>query len=256
MSTVTESVALVGVAGGAGTTRLTVETAATLARDDRDVAVFDAAFATQGLAQYVHGRIDVDVTRLVTDDDIAPSDAFVDLATDTPGRVAVCPAYAAFSGLAAAKTSDAAERYGEVLRETAAVFDAVLVDTPPVGDNPSVAAVDATDRTALVAPATQRGCDALPHARDRLADIDATADVVLANATRDDQSAEADEPIDEAAVTVPRSDVTTVTGAPVCTADATGRFPRALVDAAETLFDTTLDVDVEPQGVTDRLLGR
>jgi len=44
------TLALVGVAGGAGTTRTAVEMAATLARADRSVAVLDAAFGTQGLA--------------------------------------------------------------------------------------------------------------------------------------------------------------------------------------------------------------
>jgi Flp pilus assembly CpaE family ATPase len=40
--------ALVGATGGAGTTRLTLETADLLAREGHAVAVFDAAFATQG----------------------------------------------------------------------------------------------------------------------------------------------------------------------------------------------------------------
>jgi septum site-determining protein MinD len=250
MTTSPRSVALVGVAGGAGTTRLTVETATTLARDGRDVAVFDASFATQGLAQYVHGRIDVDITRLLTDESIAASDSFVDLACETDGRVAVCPAYAAFAGLAAAKTTDAAQRFGNLLRETANAFDHVLVDTPPVGDNPSVAAVNATESTALVAPASQRGADALPRARDRLADIDATADVVVANRATDDH------PLDDATVVVPESDVTDVTGAPVCEANATGPYPTAVADVTETLFDVEVDLDLADPGVTDRLLGR
>lgn len=250
MTTSPQSVALVGVAGGAGTTRLAVETATTLARDGRDVAVFDAAFATQGLAQYVHGRIDTDVTRLLTTESIAPSEAFVDLAVETDGRVAVCPAYAAFPELAAAKTTDAAERFGTLLRQTADVFDHVIVDTPPVGDNPSVAAVNATDRTALVAPASRRGADALPRARDRLADIDATTDVVIANRAREGH------PIESATVSIPESEVTAVTGAPVCGPDATGDYPAAIAAGAESLFEQPLDLDLQPQTVTDRLLGR
>ncbi len=51
-------VAQVGTTGGAGTTRTAVELAATLARDGRSVAIFDAAYATQGLAGYVDGKID------------------------------------------------------------------------------------------------------------------------------------------------------------------------------------------------------
>jgi len=127
----------------------------------------------------------------------------------------------------------------------------VLVDTPPVGDNPSVAAVNATDRTALVAPASRRGADALPRARDRLVDVDANADVVLANRAGDDH------PIESATVTVPESDVIDVTGAPACgSADANGAYPAAVGDVAATVFETTLDLDLETRGVTDRLLGR
>lgn len=243
------SVALVGVTGGAGTTRLTVETATALARDGRDVAVFDAAFATQGLAQYVPGRIDTDVTRLLTEPSVAPSDAVVDLSLSVDGRVAVCPAYASFTALAAAKSTDAADRFGDVIRETAEVFDHVLVDTPPVGDNPSVAAVNATDRVALVAPASRRGADALPRARDRLRDIEASAALTVANRG-------VDHPIASADVTVPASDVTDVTGAPACAPDGRGAYQEAVGQLAAAAFDTTLDVDLAPGGVTSRLLGR
>ncbi|KKF39305.1 hypothetical protein FK85_29590 [Halorubrum saccharovorum] len=60
--------ALVGATGGAGTTRTAVELAALGARDVRDVAVVDAAFTTQGLSEYVSGRIGTDLTTLVTDE--------------------------------------------------------------------------------------------------------------------------------------------------------------------------------------------
>mgnify|MGYP006305158561 CR=1 FL=1 len=42
----TQTCALVGAAGGAGTTRLAVEMGATLTRTGRDVAVVDAAYET------------------------------------------------------------------------------------------------------------------------------------------------------------------------------------------------------------------
>ncbi|WEL28362.1 Chromosome partitioning ATPase, ParA family [Haloferax volcanii] len=61
------TIALVGATGGAGTTRLSLELAAALATDGRDVAVLDAAFATQGLSDYVSGTLDPDATALVTD---------------------------------------------------------------------------------------------------------------------------------------------------------------------------------------------
>jgi MFS family permease len=55
---------------------------------------------------------------------------------------------------------------------------------------------------------------------------------VLANRAGDDH------PIESATVTVPESDVTDVTGAPVCGgADATGAYPAAVGDVAETAFD-------------------
>ncbi|NHN41781.1 CpsD/CapB family tyrosine-protein kinase [Halorubellus sp. JP-L1] len=242
-----QAVAVAGVTGGAGTTRLAVETAAVLARAGRDVAVFDAAFGTQGLAQYVPGRVDVDATALLADDAVAPSDGFVDLPVDADGRVAACPARAPFAALAAAKTPAAAERFADVLRESASAFDHVIVDTPPVADNPSVAAVAAADRTALVAPATQRGADALPRLRDRLADVDAATggDLVVANQAPDAHPVDAD-------VDVPASDATAVADAPVCDGTATGAFPAAVRDLAEVAFTVDLDLDLEPTGVVAR----
>ncbi|WP_323674375.1 ParA family protein [Halorubellus sp. PRR65] len=244
------SVAVVGATGGAGATRLVVETAAVLARDGRDVAVFDAAFATQRLAQYVPGDVDVDATRLLTDDAVAPSESLVDLDVDAPGRVAACPVRASFTELADAKTADAAERFDAVVRETADAFDHVLVDVPPVAANQHVAAVTATDRVAVVAPDGRRGADALPRVRDRLRDLDAAApgDLVVANRV-DDPPVVADP-----AVAVPESDVVDPTDTPVSDT-ATGAFPSAVAALAERAFDVELDVDLEPTGVTARLFG-
>lgn len=71
--------ALVGAAGGVGTTRLTLECASLLAADGRDVAVLDAAYGTQGLADRTPDRIDPDVTALCLDD--APlAEGFLELA--------------------------------------------------------------------------------------------------------------------------------------------------------------------------------
>ncbi|WP_227133859.1 ParA family protein [Halorubellus salinus] len=243
------SVAVVGATGGAGTTRLVVETAAVLARDGRDVAVFDAAFATQGLAHYVPGRVDVDATRLLTDDAVAPSESLVDLDVNAPGRVAACPARASFTELADAKTAAAAERFDAVVRETADAFDYVLVDVSPVAANQHVAAVTAVDRVALVAPDGHRGADALPRVRDRLRDLDAASpgDLVVANRV-------ADSPVvTDPAVAVPESDVVDPTAAPVCD-DATGAFPNAVAEFATTAFDADLDVDAGPRTVTERIL--
>jgi hypothetical protein len=58
--------ALIGPTGGAETTRLTLETAGLLARGGHSVAVFDAAFATQGLGDAVAGPLDPDLTGVLT----------------------------------------------------------------------------------------------------------------------------------------------------------------------------------------------
>lgn len=65
---ITKTCAFVGAAGGAGTTRLTLECAALLAREGRDVVVLDAAYGTQGLADRIPGRVDPDMTALCLDD--------------------------------------------------------------------------------------------------------------------------------------------------------------------------------------------
>jgi cellulose biosynthesis protein BcsQ len=104
---VTRHVAFVGTAGGVGTTRTVVETAAALARDGRRVRVLDAAYATQGLARFLDGRIDTDVTAVCADD-AAEAAASYELGLSTPGGVAVTPAHAPFERVARAKTTSAA----------------------------------------------------------------------------------------------------------------------------------------------------
>lgn len=223
------TVALVGTTGGAGTTRLTVETAAALAGDGRDVAVFDAAFATQGLSDYLDGRLDPDLTALLTDEADAPlSAAVADLRVDGPGRVACYPARAPFERLARAKTGEAARRFEERIEAAARAFDAVLVDTPPVAANQSVAAATACDRVALVAPASARGADAVERIRARLADLDVDPDATLA--TRGS--------LDAADVDVPETDPS-VRAAPTVTEDT--EFAAAVATAAERLFGGDVD---------------
>src|SRR6056297_1021762 len=113
-------------------------------------------------------RNDPDVTKLLTTD-ADREDALVDHSADMSGRLALCPAYAPFERLARAKTPDAAERFGNLLREAADAFDYVLVDVPPVATNPAVAAVTAASRVALVTPPSARGVDAVQRTRGRLA---------------------------------------------------------------------------------------
>ncbi|MFB6166105.1 MAG: ParA family protein [Haloarculaceae archaeon] len=220
-----DALALVGATGGAGTTRLTVEFGATLARAGRDVALLDAAYATQGLARHVPGRIDPDVTALVTDDaDADLAAGLLDHPADLPGRLAVCPARAPFERLARAKHRSAAERFEDLLATAAGRFEHVLVDVPPVADNQAVAAVTASDRVALVAPATERGADRLPTARDRLRDLGTGADAVIAN------RAGGDGPFDGADARIPESEHTAIADLPAC-GDPDPEFAPAVADA-------------------------
>ncbi len=236
------SCALVGTVGGAGATRLTLELAAVLARDGRSVAVLDAAYATQGLADHVPRRIDPDVTELVLSDR-SLADGLVDLNAG-PGRLAVCPARAPFERLARSKRPEAARALERRIAEAGDAFDHVLVDTPPVAANQAVAAVTAADRVALVAPGDGRGPDAVPRQRDRLADVGAADPSVLANRTAD--------PPADAAAAVPTSDVRDPGSVPV-SAHADGAFPASVAVAAEALLDVELDLALDDGTLADRV---
>lgn len=257
--------ALVGTTGGAGTTRTTVELAAMLALDGRDVAIVDAAYATQGLSHYVEGRIDTDVTSLVTECDETLDSAFVDLdltdaldgsavvdvsdAADVPGRVACCPAAAPFERLARAKTPEAAKQFGDRIAEAATRFDHVLVDAPPVAANQSIAAVTSVDRVVLVTPATERGADSLQQMRARLRDIGVAADATLTVRGIVATSIETDGRGDADAV-VPASDVTAPGDAPACL-DSSVSFAAAVTEAAELAIDDELSVGFDEERLLD-----
>jgi septum site-determining protein MinD len=234
--------ALVGVAGGAGATRLTVETAAVLARDGASVGVLDAAFGTQGLSQYVAGRIDTDATALLTDGEAVLADARHDLAPAAPGELAVYPAFAPFTRLADAQSADAAQRLGDRLDDLAAVHDYVLVDAPPVASNPAVAAVTSADRVAAVVPPGDRGIDSLQRARGRLADVGSEFDLAVAN-----RVAEAPPDADHA---VPAHEETGIPDAPAAL-DGADPFVAGVATLAEVLFETGVSVDVEESGLLD-----
>jgi cellulose biosynthesis protein BcsQ len=240
------TLALVGATGGAGTTRLAVEMAATLARADRDVVVLDAAYATQGLAGYVSGRIDPDVTTLATGEGVLER-GLVDLPVDLPGRAALCPARAPFERIARAKTAGAAQRFEELVSEAAAMADHVVVDTPPVAANQSVAAATRADRVALVAPATRRGADALPRIADRLVDLDTDHDLVVG--TR----ATGSDALERADIIVPESEVTGVEDAPTCLRPD-GTFAPAVAAVCEAAFETSLDLSFPEPSLVDRYL--
>ena len=242
------TVALAAATGGAGTTRLAVEVAATLARDDRTVAVLDAAFATQGLARYVPGRIDPDLTQLLVEDEPL-ADGCHDIQADLPGRVACCPASAPFERLARAKTPDAAQRFEGLLADAAREFDHVLVDVPPVAANQSVAAVTAADRVALVAPATHRGADAVGRARDRLRDLGTHENLVVAN------HANSDHPVSSADVAIPEGPATPREAAPTVV-DPDEEFAPAVARLAEAATGADLDLEFEEEGLLESMQER
>jgi Mrp family chromosome partitioning ATPase len=225
------SVALVGTVGGAGTTRLTVECAAALARDGRSVGILDAAFATQGLAAHVEGRLDPDLAALLVDDRPL-EEGLVELGLRVDGSVACCPVQAPFARLARAKAVEAAERFERLIAAADRRFDHVLVDTPPIAGNQAIAAATGVERVAMVTPGTTRGRDALPRMGDRLADLGVTP--ALSVATRTDEHRAAD-------LTVPESDVTGPDGTPACTGD--GSFAAAVAAAAGRLVDEELETE-------------
>lgn len=244
----TQTLALVGAAGGAGTTRLAVECGATLARSGRNIAVVDAAFATQGLADYVGGRVGTDVTAMLTDE--ADLEAVLcDCPLDAPGRLALAPVRAPFERLARAKTARAAERFGKHVAAAGLSRDTVIVDTPPVAANQSVAAVEAADRVAVVTPDTPRGADAFARTRGRLADVGVGVDVVVAN------FADGDPIIEEADARVPESATAAPSACPTC-CPPEETFAPAVADAVEAALDTSLDLEFPDGGRLGRLFDR
>lgn len=228
--------ALVGVAGGAGTTRTAVELAGALAGAGRSALVFDLDFATQGLSQSAPGRIDPDATALLTDPDLAVDDVAIDWETPGDGRLAVVPSHAPFVDVANAMTTEAAERVGDRLREATGTFDHVVVDVPPIASNPAIAGVDAADRVAAVFPPTDRGVDSLQRAKGRLEDVGSDLDLqIAARAAPEDAPADADAVIPELPAQPAPDQPTTLAGGGPAVASA--------METAATLFETDLPVE-------------
>jgi len=262
------TLALVGATGGAGTTRTAVELAALGARDGRDVAVVDAAFTTQGLSEYVSGRIGTDLTALLTDETDAPLSAATypidvggveegggdgdgtapDDATGLPGRADAVPARAPFERVARAETAEAGRKLERRIDEAATAYDAVVVDTAPVGSNAAVAAVTAADRVEAVRPATAHGRDALQRLRGRVADVGGSVDGTVAVARAEESNAESGGDADSRLPAVDPA----VADAPAA-ASGTGAYIEALAGAYERAFDAAVGVEFEESGLVDRL---
>jgi cellulose biosynthesis protein BcsQ len=271
------TLALVGATGGAGTTRTAVELAAMGARDGGDVAVVDAAFTTQGLSEYVTGRIDPDLTALLTEDpDAALSaaaypvagtgvsaersgfgggsgrDGSEDDAPDLPGRVDAIPARAPFERVARAKTAEAARKLERRIDEAATTYDAVVVDAAPVGSNEAVAAATTVDRAVAVRPATAHGRDAAQRLRGRVADVGGSLDATLAveRAGAGGKSDEERDDGDAGVVHVPATDPE-VAAAPTA-ATGSAAYARAIAAAYEAAFDASLGVEFPEPGLVER----
>jgi len=225
--------------GGAGATRTSLELGATLARAGHDVAVLDVDFATQGLTAHVPGRLEQDLTAVLSEA-ASLREALVELdlgeeIDPTDGRLAVCPARAPFERLARAKSPGAAQGFEELLAGAAERFDAVLVDTPPVATNPAISAVTAADRVAAVTPGTERGVDALQRLRERLEDVGAAPGIAIAN------RADGDHPVDAADAALPTHAVEE-SAVPSVT-DPDPAYAPAVAEAASVLFDVDLELE-------------
>lgn len=238
--------AFVGATGGAGTTRTVVEVATALAADGRSVAILDAAFATQGLAQYVAGTIDPDLTALLVDDGRALSAGLRSLELDheIDGDVAVCPSYAPFERLARAKSVEAAQRFESLIASATGQFDHVLLDVPPLAANQAVAAVNAADRVAVVAPATARGAEAVQQTHERLADVGTEADLVVS--TRGE--------LETADVSIPNTSATGVASAPACL-DGDDAFAAGVARVAAAVAGQEIDAAAESGGLLGSVSG-
>jgi cellulose biosynthesis protein BcsQ len=215
-----------------------------LAATGRSVAVFDAAVQTQGLATYTDQRIDADLTALLTGEaDLDTTLYEMDL--DLPGVVNLCPAWAPFERLSRAKTAGAANRFEQQLAAAALSHDAVLIDTPPIGGNQAIAAVNAADWVSLVAPDSPRGRDGVALTRERLADIGSGSDAVIANRSTT-QRIDAD-------LRVPETEPTDPARAPSCV-PADEQFTPAILAVSEQLLGVEVDLDVPESGPLSGLL--
>jgi len=239
--------AVVGACGGAGATRLTVEMATTLARAGRSVAVVDVAAATQGLAGYVPGRVEPDLTAVLLDEDPSLAAALVTLDLDVPGGVAAAPVRAPFERFARAQTAGAARTLSDLLGDAAGRYDHVLVDAPAVATNLAVAATTAADRVVAVAPPGERGADAVQRVRGRLADVGAPAPAVVVNEGAAGPGGAAGDHLDPA-VTVPASGVTAPAEAPA-TVDPDASFAPAVGRVAELATGGDLDLSFPESGL-------
>lgn len=204
-------VSLVGAAGGAGTTRLAVETAGHITARGDTVVVVDVDFATQGLADYVPGQFTTELTTALRDQvSLAELPIALDVA-HTPQPHAL-PSFAGLSRVATAMQQAAAEYLGDQLTALDDEFDHVLLDTPTPVTNPAIAAVTTADTVGVVFPRSPRGIESLHRTEGFLHDIDVAADYTISTPTPQEATIEdpADIVIPQLADTPPRDVPTTL----------------------------------------------
>ncbi len=177
--------ALVGATGGAGTTVASLALAQTLAADGARTVIIDTAVETQGLAAYVPERIDPDLTTALIEG-ASLETAIYNRSVDGHGRVAIAPTRAPFSRLARAKAPETAQRLEAVIGQAADTYAHVVVDTPPIGSNLAVAVVNSADTVGVVAPASDRGVEALYRMEGRIQDINSHCDLAVGTPTTDE----------------------------------------------------------------------
>ena len=208
-------VALTGAAGGAGTTRLSVEAASHLTARGESTVVVDVDFATQGLADYVPEQVTTDVTEALCDR-TPLTDVTASLAVDHTPRPRAVPSFAGLSRVAAAMEAGCAKYLGEQLTELADAFDHVLLDTPVPVTNPAIAAVTTADTVAVVFPRSPRGIESLHRTEGFLHDIDVAANCHISTAAPAAPAVE--DPADIAVAQLdrapPRAAPTTLDGSP------------------------------------------
>lgn len=241
----TRTLALVGAAGGVGTTRLTLETGTVLARAGHDVVIFDASFATQGLGSFVQ-RVDRGVTDLLIGE-ATLEETLYDLDVDLDGRLALCPAVASFECLARAKTTEAAERFRDQIATASLAHDVILVDVPPLATNQGLAAIETVRQVAIVTADTERGARALDSQIARLDGVGVNPDATVCNHA-DDGPVVADAVVSTADPCIEKA-------TPWTAGSTDGPFTRAIVRLTELVFDISLDIDHEQRGSLRRFVG-
>lgn len=207
-------ISLVGATGGAGTTRIAVETAGRMAASGDDVLLVDVDFATQGLAEYVPGGLETDLVGAICEKR-SLTEATYPLETEQTPQPQAAPSYAGLSRVATAMQPDRAEFLSDELSASGDSFDHVVIDTPTPVTNPAIAAATVADTIGVVFPPSPRGIEGLHRTDGFLHDIDAGGAIYISNEGIQTPSVEdpADVSIPELETVPPRAAPTTIDGA-------------------------------------------